>query len=353
MVIRRLATGAFAIVFSLAACSSGSVSGGNGGSGGKGGGSGSGGGGSGGAGQGGSGQGGGGGGGSGGGQAGGSGGGQAGGSGGGQAGGSGGGQAGGSGGGGSGYGGSGGSGSGGSHGGPATDPCPGQVQNAAHECVASYSGRGAYACMGGQIPDKNGMCVASGNCTPRKMCGDRMICDESGTCVTSRPERGSGGSGLSTQRANTCDDPTSSFSIRGYSDAASLCAYVIEKFRYYQGSECQGSVTLTEDSGLYAEAQAAAEAVASGSPPKGEVSDSYVNYLYVDGMTFTSCESDGYVMWGNEAKGNVQNCGFFSADDAARISLYHGCQVSSARRVGCGVAVDTLGLTWRVVMLGT
>jgi hypothetical protein len=245
----------------------------------------------------------------------------------------------------------------------ATNPCQGgQVMNAAHECVASYGGRPICEPIT-QVPDANGKCVDPPKCVtnyPKDcMCADGLWADATGICVTARPDFGNGGSGLSSLPPNVCKDSYSSFTVTQYSDAASLCEYAIEKFRYYQGSECghrNPELTLTVDDALNRKAQAEDERVANGGAPQGTVQPSYDDYLYMTELTsnamYTADDTDAYLAYLGEVSAIITACAFLKDDSSVRIVFYHGCMPDpQASKIGCGVAVDTRGVTWRVVQL--
>jgi len=260
------------------------------------------------------------------------------------------------------------------------------VPDAAGNCVSSYNGRqscgpndsSGIAVDGGYIymvPDASGECVPlpacvnSGGCT----CPAGLYPDATGICVRARPPSGTGGSGLSSAPPNTCIDPGSEFTLTTYSTAPELCAFVQEKYRYYQGSECGNpGRTLVIDDTLNAQAQAAAEDVAAGGAPAGAYSGCCASsvgpsndfgedseYFYVtnadtNGPTarsaYTSPDSDWFTSWDT---GLVKACGFIAANTDARADFYHYCfaQNDQPAKVGCGVAVDTNGISWRVVQL--
>ena len=160
-----------------------------------------------------------------------------------------------------------------------------------------------------------------------------------------------------------------------YSDNASFCAYVANRFRYLE-NECGNFNTafLTEDPSLGSIAQMEADAVADGQCPRGPQScGGHAEMLYLDGWQgdylsrdamFTAPESSmmvGNPLWSNQ-DGQLfplHACQF--TGEHANVMLYHYCvwegtdnpiPSTQPTRIGCGTAVDTSGVTWRVIKLG-
>jgi len=158
-----------------------------------------------------------------------------------------------------------------------------------------------------------------------------------------------------------------------YTDNASFCAYVQNRWSYLE-VECGMGVdvaTLTIDSSLAATAQAAANAVASGGAPQGtKFVGGDFTFTYVNGC---DANGDGYftknAMY-TAPESSMQTtdtsspdaCQFSGGDDINGL-LYHYCQwdndqnfsgklSTQPQHVGCGTAVDTNGVSWRVVQLG-
>lgn len=200
-----------------------------------------------------------------------------------------------------------------------------------------------------------------------------------------------GGSGLSDDPPNECFG--GNFGTGSYSDAASFCDYFIARFRYLE-NECGNfnTVNLALDPSLGAIAQAEADAVADGKDPSGEVTcggspcgpldgpafnlGGGAAWLYIDGWTpegaikkdsmFTAPETDMIIqsnpLWSDQNGNPLYERACQYTTEFSNAIVYHYCNwdgvgeygnpATQPARVGCGVAVDTDGITWRVVKLG-
>jgi hypothetical protein len=152
----------------------------------------------------------------------------------------------------------------------------------------------------------------------------------------------------------------------------------VQRFWYLE-NECGNyhDIILNIDSTLSSQAQSAANAVASGGAPVGTVQTLDGALFYVDPggagqyytkhAMYTAPESNyrnplGYVTE-TDNKGNpvcAVSCSF--TNDLMNALLYHYCSWDGTTMptqpgtqpgsIGCGVAVDTNGISWRVVQLG-
>lgn len=166
-----------------------------------------------------------------------------------------------------------------------------------------------------------------------------------------------------------------------YSDNNSFCQYVVARYAYLE-NECGnfGTATLTIDPSLGSIAQAEATRVAGGGCPTGtQACDGFDALVYVDPQSTSACYGKNAMYtapessidlgvssaWAAADGGplNMQACWFAGeTNEAPNIDFYHYCNWECAgkygdpttqpSKVGCGTAVDTQGVTWRVVKLG-
>ena len=197
-----------------------------------------------------------------------------------------------------------------------------------------------------------------------------------------KPPKSGGGSGCDPKGSpNVCEG--GNFGKGWYRDVDTFCPYVMARWVYLE-NECgnfpsKTPAPLTEDPALGKIAQAEASRVADGGSPMG-TSLSGTNgaiaweygttgmYFSKDAM-FTAPESN--FRWGGGASYSDSKtmtplcdtaCFFTGEAEASNIDLYHYCNwdgmgkygdpSTQPKRVGCGVAVDKSGITWRVVKLG-
>jgi hypothetical protein len=177
-----------------------------------------------------------------------------------------------------------------------------------------------------------------------------------------------------------------------YGDVDSFCSYIANRWRYLE-NECGNfnTATLTIDLALSAIADEEAKAVAGGADPKGPVVcggspcgpldgpafnlGSGASWLYIDGWVgmflakdamFTAPETEMIVqsnpLWSDQQGNPIYERACQFTSEFANSILYHYCDwegmgaygdpSTQPSRVGCGTAVDTDGITWRVVKLG-
>jgi hypothetical protein len=197
-----------------------------------------------------------------------------------------------------------------------------------------------------------------------------------------------GGSGLGNGAPNECHGGN----FGTYADVDSFCSYIVGRWTYLE-NECGnfGTATLAIDPSLMAIADEEAKAVAGGACPKGEVTcggspcgpldgprfnmAGGASWLYIDGFVgewlskdamFTAAESSmiiqDNVVWTDQQGNPIYERACQYNTEFANAILFHYCNwegmgvagdpTTQPSRVGCGVAVDTDGITWRVVKLG-
>jgi hypothetical protein len=268
------------------------------------------------------------------------------------------------------------------------------------------------------VPDMNGKCVANpcafyvdssghghkmalgpdGTCVEVDAQGyckgtNGLGADASNVCVRPRPARGTGGSGLSSFPPNLCQEPPSAYSVQSYTDAHSLCVYLNEhRLGGDCGHYCTNQLNI-DDPALNAEAQAEADAVAAGAPPKGiqdiaggsaqcpdgpfcdsgstgmyvfmssgladvpDVDSNLDNIAKSQHRLYTSPDADWFIQFG--APASLKACGFFRGSMIMRGTFFDfpdgpgipGGLDWGISKIGCGVAVDTNGITWRTFKL--
>lgn len=195
-----------------------------------------------------------------------------------------------------------------------------------------------------------------------------------------QPPLSGGGSGLA-QNGSPSSCFGGNFGMGSYQDNDSFCQYIAVRYQYLE-NECGnfGTATLTIDPSLASIAQQEANRVAGGGCPSGQQQcDNDYGFLYVDpqsqtqcfgkGAMFTAPETSldlGFCQWAYQDGGCVPTyaCQFGDGPSAevGNVFLYHYCNWDCAgvygdpttqpSHVGCGTAVDTNGVTWRVVKLG-